>query len=65
MKKDLAVVVGYIMFYDLIEVNGSFFSKIDKAVEIGEKFCSTYAEEERQGWVNIDFEETLENFLKQ
>ena len=66
MDKNLAVVVGYIMFYDLLEdkINGSFFSKIDKAIEIAESFCSVYAEEEKSSWSgDLDFEETLEQFL--
>ena len=34
--EELAVVTGYIMYYDLLEfkINGSFFSKIDKAMEL-------------------------------
>lgn len=65
MDKNLAVVVGYIMYYDLLEdkINGSFFSKIDKAIEIAESFCSFYSAEEESGWVELDFEETLEEFL--
>lgn len=65
MDKNLAVVVGYIMFYDLLEdkINGSFFSKIDKAVELAESFCSFYSAEEEGGWIELDFEETLEEFL--
>ena len=43
MENDLAVVAGYIMFYDLLEdkFSGSFFSKIDKAIEIAEVFLQT------------------------
>jgi len=38
--KELAVVAGYIMYYDMLQekINGSFFSKIDKAIEIAEDF---------------------------
>lgn len=62
--KDLAVVVGYIMYYQLLEdkVNGSFFSQIDIAIEIGEEFCKLYPED--FGWEDLDFEETLSNFVK-
>lgn len=67
MDKNLAVVVGYIMYYDLLEdsINGSFFSKIDKAIEIAELFCSFYSAEEESGWSgDLDFEETLDEFVK-
>jgi len=66
MNKNLAVVVGYIMYQDLLEgnINGSFFSKIDKAIEIAESFCLTFSAEEESNWVNLSFEETLEEFLK-
>jgi hypothetical protein len=62
---EVAVVVGYIMYYKMLEekLNGSFFTQIDKAIEIAELFCNTYTEEEKEGWVNKDFEETLEEFL--
>lgn len=66
MDKNLAVVVSYIMYYDLLEdkINGSFFSKIDKTIEIAESFCSFYSAEEESGWSgDLDFEETLEEFL--
>jgi hypothetical protein len=41
-EKELAVVVGYIMFYDLLEdlINGSYFSKIDKAIEIAKDYST-------------------------
>lgn len=65
LNKNIAVVVGYIMYYDLLEntINGSFFSKIDEAVEIAEEFCKKYQKEEEEGWTKLDFEETLEEFL--
>jgi hypothetical protein len=46
--KNIAVVTGYIMYYDMLKdkINGSFFSKIDRAVEIAELFCSFYSAEE-------------------
>jgi hypothetical protein len=66
--KNIAVVTGYIMYYDMLKdkINGSFFSKIDRAVEIAELFCSFYSAEEESGWSgDLDFEETLEQFLKE
>lgn len=64
-KSDLAVVVAYIMYYDMLEdkINGSFFSKIDKAMEIGQKFNKKYPESFEWG-VEIDFEETLNEYVK-
>jgi len=61
--KELAVVAGYIMYYDMLQekINGSFFSKIDKAIEIAEDFIKYYPEEFE--WEELDFEETLEQFL--
>ena len=61
--EDLAIITGYIMYYDLLEfkINGSFFSKIDKAIEIAEDFIKYYPEEFE--WEELDFEETLEQFL--
>ena len=66
--KNIAVVTGYIMYYDMLEdkINGSFFSKIDKAMEIAESFCNFYSAEEENDWSgDLDFEETLEQFLKE
>lgn len=65
MENDLAVIVGYIMYYDLLEdrINGSFFSKIDKAIEIAERFCKIYPPTFEWG-VEIEFEETLEEYLQ-
>jgi 5-bromo-4-chloroindolyl phosphate hydrolysis protein len=53
------------MYYDLLEfyVNGSFFSKIDKAIELAEKFIERYSEHYRTDWTERDWEETLENFI--
>jgi hypothetical protein len=64
MNKDIAVVTGYIMFYDLLElhINGSFFSKIDTAIELAEEFVSKYPPD--YDWAENDFEETIESFLK-
>ena len=67
MDKNLSVVVGYIMYYDLLEdsINGSFFSKIDKAIELAELFVLTFSAEEESGWSgDLDFEETLDEFVK-
>jgi hypothetical protein len=66
MNTDLLVVVGYIMYYDLLErsINGSFFSKIDKAIELAEQFVELYPED--YNWVDtdLDFEEAIEKFLE-
>ena len=61
--EDLAIITGYIMYYDLLEfkINGSFFSKIDKAIEIAEDFIKNYPE--NFNWEELDWEETLEEFL--
>lgn len=66
MNTDLLVVVGYIMYYDVLErsINGSFFSKIDKAIELAEQFVELYPED--YNWVDtdLDFEEAIEKFLE-
>ena len=47
MNRDISVVTGYIMFYDLLhpEIYGSFFSKIDRAIDIAEQFVEEYPED--------------------
>lgn len=63
---DIAVVTGYIMYYDLLqdfEINGSFFSKIDKAIEIAEKFAIKYPDNDY--WVENDFEDTILKFVNE
>jgi len=66
MTQEITVVVGYIMYYDLLEnkINGSFFSKIDKAIEIAEEFVEIYKQDELNGWETRDFEETINEFIK-
>lgn len=66
-NNDIAVVTGYIMYYDMLQekINGSFFSKIDKAIEIAELFCSFYPADFKWEESDLDFEETLEEFLKE
>ena len=60
--KDLAVITGYIMYYDILEsMNGSFFTKIDRAIELAEEFMKIYPED--FNWEELDWEETLEQFL--
>lgn len=65
--KNIAVATGYIMFYDLLkdEINGYFFSKIDRAIELAELFCLTFSAEEENNWEDKDFEETIEQFIKE
>lgn len=65
MGNNISVVVGYIMFYDLLQdkINSSFFSKIDIAIELAKTFCELYVEDEGQGWTDKNFEETLEKFV--
>lgn len=64
--KNIAVVTGYIMYHDLLEeINGSFFSKIDLAVELAELFCSNFSADEVNNWADKDFEEILEQFIKE
>jgi hypothetical protein len=65
-EKELAVVVGYIMFYDLLEdlINGSYFSKIDKAIEIAKDFIKLYPHNYDYEWAEEDFEDTLNEFVK-
>lgn len=66
MNRDLLVVVGYIIHYDYLgkTINGSFFSKIDKAIELAEQFVELYPED--YNWVDtdLDFEEAIEKFLE-
>jgi hypothetical protein len=69
MDKDLAVVTSYIMYNDLLDeyngyFNSSFFSKIDKAIQIAELFCSFYSADFNWEESELDFEETLEEFVK-
>lgn len=59
-EEELALVVGYIMFYDLLDINGSFFSKIDEAIRIGGLFIEKYPSDYK--WIEEDFEETLNEF---
>jgi hypothetical protein len=63
---DISVVVGYIMYYDLLQntINGSFFSKIDKAIEIAEKFALKYDEGDDY-WSENNFEDTIIEFIKE
>jgi hypothetical protein len=63
MNRDIPVVTGYIMYYDLLETvkYGSFFTKIDYAIELAEEFVLEYPED--YDWEENDFEETIEKFL--
>ena len=64
MNRDITEVTAYIMYYDLLEfsVNGSFFSKIDIAIELAKEFVAKYPLDDE--WDDKDWEETIENFLK-
>jgi 3-methyladenine DNA glycosylase/8-oxoguanine DNA glycosylase len=64
MNRDITEVTAYIMYYDLLEfsVNGSFFSKIDIAIELAKEFVTKYPLDDE--WEDKDWEETIENFLK-
>ena len=63
MNRDIPVVTAYIMYYDLLQntINGSFFTKIDYAIELAEEFVLEYPED--YDWCENDFEETIEKFL--
>jgi len=62
---NIPIVVGYIMYYDLLKdsINGSFFSKIDKAIEIAELFALKYPDEDY--WIENDFEDTIYEFVNE
>ena len=64
MYRDITEVTAYIMYYDLLEfsVNGSFFSKIDIAIQLAKEFVAKYPLDDE--WDDKDWEETIENFLK-
>jgi hypothetical protein len=68
MDREVAVVTGYIMYNDLLEnargVNDSFIYKIDLAIELAEKFVEKYPEDYNWEELELDFEETIEDFLK-
>jgi hypothetical protein len=65
ISKEVAVVSGYIMYYDLLDfkINDSFFSKIDKSIELAEQFIKEYSEEYKTDWTELDWEETLSEFI--
>ena len=60
MNQELARVVGYIMYNQLLEiiVNGSFYQQIDLAITIAEKFITIYPEDYE--W---HFDEAIEKFV--
>lgn len=62
---DIAVVTGYITYYRLLEekLNGSFFTQIDKAIEIAEKFTLKYPDDDY--WIENNFEDILFEFLNE
>jgi hypothetical protein len=62
---DIPIVVGYIMYYKLLEekLNGSFFTQIDKAIEIAEKFSLKYPAD--NDWIENNFEDTIYEFVNE
>lgn len=62
---DIAVVTGYLMYYNLLEdkLNGSFFTQIDKAIEIAEKFTLKYPD--NNYWIENNFEDTIYEFVNE
>lgn len=62
MTKDEVVVVGYIMYHRLID-DRSFFNQIDNVIQIAKDFCKIYPEDFEWG-VEIEFDETLEEYVK-
>lgn len=64
--EELAVVVGYIMYYDLFSdtrLDGSFFTKIDNVILVAKEFIKKYPHDYE--WIEEDFEETLNEFVKE
>ena len=64
MNQELARVVGYIMYNQLLEniVNGSFYQQIDLAITIAEKFITIYPEDYEWHFDDIDWDEAIEKF---
>lgn len=62
---NITVVTGYIMYYKMLEdkLNGSFFTQIDKAIEIAEKFTLKYPDNDY--WIENNFEDTIYEFVKE
>jgi hypothetical protein len=66
MNKELARVVGYIMYNQLLEekINGSFFQQIDTAITIAERFIFIYPEDHKWEDEDLDWDEAIEKFVK-
>jgi hypothetical protein len=66
MDKELARVVGYIMYNLLLEekINGSFFQQIDTAITIAERFIFIYPEDHKWEDEDLDWDEAIEEFVK-
>lgn len=66
MNQELARVVGYIMYSNLLEdvCKGSFYLQIDLAIIIAEKFIENYSDD--IDWENqdMDWDEAIEKFLE-
>ena len=64
--EELTVVTSYIMYYDLLEgtrYDGSFFSKIDRAILLAREFIRCYPIDYIWG-IEKEFDETLEEWVK-
>ena len=66
-ERELAVVVGYIMNYSLLNgtgFSGGFFATIEHALLLGEEFLKVYSH--THNWENEDiWEDTLTRWVKQ
>lgn len=67
MEKELVLVVGYIMYADLLEgtkYDGSFFYKIDNVMKIAKEFILWYPPSHKWEDEELDWDETIETFVK-
>ncbi len=65
-ERELSLVVGYIMYNDLLEgtqFDGSFWYKIENVQKIAEAFVEVYPWNFQWG-IEEEFEETLEAWVK-
>jgi len=64
VEVEVTIVTSYIMYYDLLSIDGSFFSKVDRSIELAKEFIQKYSEQYKTNWTSLDWEETLNNFMK-